>query len=150
MKPSTSDTQSRRKADGGTEATILIVEDSPVQAELLRRALEEQATRSSRHATAPKASPWPGTHPAAVVSDINMPVMDGYAMRHVIRGDADLKFTPVILLTMLSDPVDVIRGLNAGADAYLTKPYNIPSLIARIELLLAYPPAPPPPGTQKS
>ena len=146
MKPSTSDTQSRRKADGGPEATILIVEDSPVQAELLRRALEGAgykviAARDGAEGLAlAKAN-----KPAAVVSDINMPVMDGYAMCHAIRGDAELKFTPVILLTMLSDPVDVIRGVNAGADAYLTKPYNIPSLISRIELLLDYPPAPPPP-----
>jgi len=125
---------------------ILIVEDSPVQSELLRRALEGAgykviAARDGAEGLAlAKAN-----KPAAVVSDINMPVMDGYAMCHAIRGDADVKFTPVILLTMLSDPVDVIRGVNAGADAYLTKPYNIPSLISRIELLLDYPPAPPPP-----
>jgi putative two-component system response regulator len=84
-------------------------------------------------------------HPAAVVSDINMPVMDGYVMCRAIRGEESLKDIPVMLLTMLSDPRDVIRGLNAGADAYLTKPYNIPSLVSRIAALQAYPPIPPPP-----
>ena len=48
-----------------------------------------------------------------------MPVMDGYAVCHAIRGDDALKNTPVILLTMLSDPLDVIHGLNAGADALI-------------------------------
>jgi PAS domain S-box-containing protein/putative nucleotidyltransferase with HDIG domain len=137
--------QRPKASDGSKAATILIVEDSPVQAELLRRALEGAgykviAARDGAEGLAMSKA----DHPAAVVSDINMPVMDGYAMCHAIRGDADLKHTPVILLTMLSDPEDVIHGLNAGADAYLTKPYNIPSLVSRVASLLAYPPAPPP------
>jgi len=125
--------------------TILIVEDSPVQTELLRRALEGAgyqvvvASDGAEGLATAKES-----HPDAVVSDVNMPVMDGYAMCHAIRGDAILKQTPVILLTMLSDPLDVICGLNAGADAYVTKPYNVPTLVGRIESLLAYPPVPAP------
>jgi diguanylate cyclase (GGDEF)-like protein/PAS domain S-box-containing protein len=126
-------------------ATILIVEDSPVQAELLRRALEGAgyavivARDGAEGLATAKAN-----RPDVVVSDINMPVMDGYAMCLAIRREASLKATPVILLTMLSDSQDVIRGLNAGADAYLTKPYNIPTLVSRVESLLAYPPVPPP------
>ncbi len=126
-------------------ATILIVEDSPVQAELLRRALEGAgyqvivAGDGAEGLAMAKAH-----HPVAVVSDINMPVMDGYAMCQAIRREAALKTTPVILLTMMSDVEDVIHGLNAGADAYLTKPYNIPSLVSRLASLLAYPPVPPP------
>ncbi|MFY9327561.1 MAG: HD domain-containing phosphohydrolase [Georgfuchsia sp.] len=126
-------------------ATILIVEDSPVQAELLRRELERAgygiltASNGVEGLAMVKAQ-----RPDAVVSDINMPLMDGYTMCHAIRHDDALKATPVILLTMLSDPQDVVRGLSAGADGYVTKPYNVPSLIARIESLLAYPPDPPP------
>ena len=121
--------------------TILIVEDSPVQAELLRGSLEGAgykviaASNGAEAVALAKAN-----HPDAVVSDINMPVMDGYAMCHAIRDDAALKHTPVILLTMLSEPQDVIRGLNAGADGYVTKPYNVPTLVSRLESLLAYPP----------
>ena len=126
--------------------TILIVEDSPVQVEVLRRTLEGAghkviaASNGAEGLAMAKAN-----HPDAVVSDINMPVMDGYAMCHAIRDDAALKHTPVILLTMLSEPQDVIRGLNAGADAYVTKPYNVATLVSRLESLLAYPPVPPPP-----
>ncbi|MBE0627929.1 MAG: response regulator [Burkholderiales bacterium] len=146
MQAEAAESRHPRNAEDGPDATILVVEDSPVQTELLRRALEGAGYKviaagdGAEGLALAKAN-----HPAAVVSDINMPHMDGYQMCHAIRGDAELTHTPVILLTMLSDPVDVIRGLNAGADAYLTKPYNIPSLIARLEALLAFPPAPPPP-----
>ena len=126
-------------------ATILIVEDSPVQAELLRRALEGAGYKVIVAGDGAKGLAMAkANHPVAVVSDINMPVMDGYAMCQAMRREESLKATPVILLTMLSDTEDVIHGLNAGADAYLTKPYNIPSLVARVASLLSYPPVPPP------
>lgn len=129
----------------GRGVTILIVEDSPVQAELLSRELEGAgyqiilAGNGAEGLAKAKSS-----RPDAVVSDINMPLMDGYAMCSAIRREQSLRNTPVILLTMLSDPEDVIRGLEAGADAYVTKPYNVPSLVSRIASLLTDPPAPPP------
>ncbi|TSA00540.1 MAG: response regulator [Rhodocyclaceae bacterium] len=135
-----------RTADGNHGATILVVEDSPVQAELLRRALNEAgyrvviANNGAEGLAITKAN-----RPAAVVSDVNMPVMDGYTMCLRIREDELVNATPVILLTMLSDPLDVIRGLNAGADAYVIKPYNVPALITRIGELLEHAPGPPPP-----
>ena len=66
-----------------------------------------------------------------------MPVMDGYAMCHAIKSDPALQDIPIILLTALSDPEDIIRGLNAKADNYLTKPYDEDTLLTRIEHLLA-------------
>jgi PAS domain S-box-containing protein len=96
--------------------TLLIVEDSPVQAEMLRRLL---------------------------LSDVNMPLMDGYQMCAAIRAEAPISGIPVILVTTLSDPGYVMRGLQANADAYLTKPYNPAMLLAWIENLLARPPIPP-------
>jgi PAS domain S-box-containing protein len=127
------------------DKTVLIAEDSPVQAELLRRVLAEAGyavivARDGAEALA-KAK---ASRPVALVSDINMPEMDGYALCRAIRQDEDLKLTPVMLLTMLTEPLDVIRGLNAGADAYVTKPYNAPMLLSRLDSLLAFPPAPPP------
>lgn len=128
------------------KATILIVEDSAVQAELLCNDLEEAGYKVIAASDGAEGLAMArSNHPVAVVSDINMPVMDGYALCKAIRGDAALKNTPVILLTMLSDPQDVIRGLEAGADAYFTKPYNVPALSARIKSLLAHPLASPPP-----
>jgi PAS domain S-box-containing protein len=125
----------------GAPSTVLVVEDSPVQAELLRRALAAAGYRvlvagdgAAGLALAREQ------HPDAIVSDINMPLLDGYGLCRALRADPALKATPVILLTMLTDPQDVIRGVNAGADAYLTKPCNMVSLLARLAQLLAYPP----------
>jgi two-component system, sensor histidine kinase and response regulator len=117
---------------------ILVVEDSSIQAELLRRTLTSHGytvtiARHGAHALAiVRERP-----PTMILSDIAMPVMDGYAMCHAIKSDPALKDIPIILLTALSDPEDIIRGLNAKADNYLTKPYDEHTLITRIEHLLA-------------
>ena len=84
--------QRPKASDGSNAATILIVEDSPVQAELLRRALEGAgykviAARNGAEGLAMAKA----NHPAAVVSDVNMPVMDGYAMCRAIRREESLK-----------------------------------------------------------
>jgi PAS domain S-box-containing protein len=120
-----------------SQTEILVVEDSNIQAELLRRTLTYHgyAVRVAHH----------GAHalelvrqraPTLILSDIVMPVMDGYAMCHAIKTDPAFKDIPVILLTALSDPEDIIRGLNAKADNYLTKPYDEHMLLTRIEHLL--------------
>jgi two-component system sensor histidine kinase/response regulator len=125
------------------QQTILVVEDSQVQAEMLRRSLHAagyaveianngaiglEKTRTLR--------------PSAVISDINMPVLDGYGMCTAIRADDSLASMPVILVTTLSDPGYVLRGLQANADAYLTKPYDAATLISWLRNLLARPPVP--------
>jgi len=134
-----------RAARAARRATILIAEHTAEQAELLHLGLEAAgysvlvARDGSEALAAAKAE-----RPDAVVSDIELPGMDGYGLCRAIRSGPALASTPVILLTPLSDPLDVIRGLDAGADGYLTKPYDVPTLVARIEALLAAPPAPPP------
>ena len=74
--------------------------------------------------------------PTLVLSDIAMPEMDGYQMCEAIKSDPELADIPVILLTSLTDPEDVILGLGARADNYVTKPYDEELLVARIENLL--------------
>ena len=66
-----------------------------------------------------------------------MPVMDGYEFCSRIKNNPDLNDIPVILLTSLSDPLDIIKGLQAGADNFITKPYEEKYLIARISYLIA-------------
>ncbi|MBU3538680.1 EAL domain-containing protein [Polynucleobacter sp. UK-Gri1-W3] len=116
---------------------ILIVEDSPIQAELLRRFITSHgfictvATNGEASLLAVKNS-----RPDLIISDIQMPVLDGYQMCERIKADISLRSIPVILLTALSDPVDVIRGLNAGAQAYLTKPYDNERLLLQVRRLL--------------
>ncbi len=74
--------------------------------------------------------------PTIVITDIMMPDMDGYELCRFIKADADLRDTPVILLTSLTEPKDVIRGLECGADNFIMKPYEESHLISRINYLL--------------
>ena len=117
---------------------ILIVEDSATQAEQLRYTLEQHGyhlstARNGREALAAiRANP-----PTLVISDIVMPEMDGYQLCGHIKQDDELKNIPVILLTSLTDLVDVVRGLESGADNFVFKPYEEEYLLARIAYLLA-------------
>ena len=136
----TTDLTAKNGSDGAKRGMILIVEDSPVQSELLRRTLVASGYAVLVAGDGVQGLAMAETHrPDAVISDINMPLMDGYQLCSTIRENDELKSMPVILVTMLSDPKDVIQGLRAGADGYLTKPYNAPALISRIESLLASP-----------
>lgn len=62
------------------------------------------------------------TRPDLVISDVGMPIMDGFELCAAIRADPALRQTPVVLLTMLEDEPSRQRGLLVGADAFLTKP----------------------------
>ena len=117
---------------------ILIVEDSLTQREMLRHMLEKRDFRVEAAANGKEAMTLlEGDRPLAVISDIVMPEMDGYALCRRIKGDRDLQGIPVILLTSLSDPDDVITGLECGADYFIMKPYNEDFLLSRIQHILA-------------
>jgi two-component system, sensor histidine kinase and response regulator len=75
--------------------------------------------------------------PLIVISDIVMPEMDGYELCRSIKADEQLADIPVILLTSLSDPKDVFKGLECGADNFIVKPYDEPFLLSRIRFILA-------------
>ena len=74
--------------------------------------------------------------PDLVISDIVMPEMDGYALCATIKNSNHLKEIPVMLLTTLTDSADVIKGLQAGADNFLTKPYNDDFLLSRVNYII--------------
>ncbi len=120
------------------KVTILIAEDSPTQLESLRFILEESgfsvvaATNGREGFEAAKAN-----HIDLVISDIMMPEMDGYALCRALRADEELLHMPVILLTSLADPRDVIQGLESGANNFICKPYDDRALLARVQNVLA-------------
>ncbi len=117
---------------------ILIVEDSPTQALHLKYILEQHDYQVTVSRNGRDALEYMKTHkPTIVISDILMPEMDGYDLCRQIRADENLKYVPVILLTQLVDPRDVIRGLLSGADNFVTKPYSEQFLISRIQYILA-------------
>ncbi len=59
-----------------------------------------------------------------VITDLNMPKLDGFALVRRLRSDGDFRTLPVIILSSLSDEDDIDRGLDLGANAYLTKPFD--------------------------
>jgi signal transduction histidine kinase len=74
--------------------------------------------------------------PDLIISDVVMPEMDGYELCRRIKSHDDVCNIRIILLTSLSDPLDVIRGLECGADNFITKPYDEAYLFSRIGYLL--------------
>jgi hypothetical protein len=116
---------------------ILIIEDSLTQALRLQDSLEKNnfETQIANNGKAGldllKQKPY-----TLVISDIIMPEMDGYEVCRRIKSNDALKSIPVILLTSLSDPHDVIEALECGADNFVTKPYNEKFLISRIQNIL--------------
>ncbi len=112
---------------------ILIVEDSPAQADLLSHVLMEKGYTTMTACNGREALTMiRAARPFIVISDIIMPEVDGYQLCRAIKTDDALKDTPVILLTALSDPEDVLKALECGADGFFTKPYDEDYLVSRI------------------
>jgi DNA-binding response OmpR family regulator len=121
-----------------TQVNILIVEDSPTQTKLLRSILEEKGYIVDAAPDGMQALEIiHKKKPQLVITDIVMPKMDGFALCKALKSHPDLKQIPVLLLTSLSDPQDVIKGLQAGADNFLTKPYESATLLSRIRHIFA-------------
>src|SRR2546426_1789073 len=117
---------------------ILIVEDSPTQAKQLQYILEQHGYSLSTVRNGREALASIGQRPPAlVISDIIMPEMDGYELCRQIKQEDKLKSISVILLTSLIDPADVVRGLEAGADSFIFKPYDEPYLLTQVASTLA-------------
>ncbi len=114
-------------------AHILIAEDSGVQAFMLKHLLEEQGYQVSIATNGRAALEMAAQlKPALVVSDVNMPEMSGYELCRRIKSNPDLANTPVILVTSMSEPDDVLLGLKSGADSFVIKPYDKNHLLARV------------------
>ncbi|MEI7676795.1 MAG: response regulator [Bacteroidales bacterium] len=120
--------------DGGY---ILAVEDSLVQARRLEFFFKENKISYQLFTNAEDAyRAAVNKTPELIISDIIMPGMDGYEFCKLIKTTEKLAQVPVILLTSLQDSHDIIKGLQAGADNFITKPYTNENLISRIQYLL--------------
>ena len=74
--------------------------------------------------------------PDLVVSDVAMPVMDGLALCRAVRADPELEFVPILLLSAAAETQSRVSGLEGGADDYVTKPFEVRELLARIARML--------------
>ncbi len=119
------------------ELEILIVEDSPTQAERLRRLIQSSGYHARVAANGKLALAEIHEHkPHLVLSDIVMPEMNGYELCRAIKSAPSLRDIPVILVTSLTDPKDIIRGIECGADNFIRKPYAEDYLLNRIGQML--------------
>lgn len=123
---------------------ILVVDDSRVQAKILKDLLQDRgylvrAAGDGREALDMVRD----KKPTLIISDVVMPVMNGYDLCFALKQDEMLRDVPVILLTSLADTSDIVLGLMARADYYLTKPYSAEYLLSTILDVLQQPPSPP-------
>jgi two-component system cell cycle sensor histidine kinase/response regulator CckA len=117
---------------------ILVVDDSPTQRMALRLLMEGSGFTVLTAADGREGLAVAESTPLdLVISDVVMPEMDGYALCKALRGIEALRSLPVILLTSLTDPQDVIHGLESGASNFICKPFDGPQLVARVQNILA-------------
>ena len=125
------------------EASVLVVEDEQMMSRVIGRGLAaagcdvayaangEEALKRLREAL-----------PDVVISDVNMPRMNGFQFLAKVRAQAETRALPVILLTARGDTEDVVAGMGLGADDYLVKPFALAELVARVRAKVERPPVP--------
>jgi DNA-binding response OmpR family regulator len=117
-----------------TKANILVVDDDPRLLRLVRVNLERAGFQVNTATNGPAALDQLDLEPPdVVVLDITMPGMDGFAVTQRIR---EISGVPIIMLTAMGEQSQKVRGLEMGADDYLTKPFDPDELVARVRALL--------------
>jgi signal transduction histidine kinase len=117
---------------------VLVVEDSPTQAGLLRMILESEGFAVEVTGDGPSAlTRLAGRAFDLVVSDVLMPGLTGFELCRKIKTDPALCDIPVVLVTTLREPLEIVQALEAGADSFIRKPYEPDALVTRLRSLLA-------------
>ncbi len=135
--PTGGDGQEVASPEGEDVTTVLVVDDNAHVRAYVRRHLArryrvlEAADGQEALALAAEAVP------DLIVSDVMMPRLDGFALCHAVKTHPELDFIPVILLTAKASQDSKIEGLETGADAYMTKPFNVRELEVRVDNLIA-------------
>ena len=114
---------------------VLVIEDEHSMAELLRKGLEDQHYSVTVASSGSEGLELAGKGSfAAIILDVILPTLDGYSIAHRLRSDGNQ--TPIIMLTAKDTLDDIVRGLDAGAEDYLTKPFSFLELLARLRALV--------------
>ncbi len=111
--------------DNETNRDILVTRLSRHGYELLQAADGEEALVAAKQ-----------YKPDLVLLDVMMPKLDGIEVTRQLKADSEMPFTPIVLVTSKADSKDIVAGLEAGADEYLTKPVDQTSLVARVKSML--------------
>ena len=116
---------------------ILIVDDNETNRDILVTRLGVHGYELLQAADGEEALASVKEHrPDLILLDVMMPKLDGIEVTRRIKSDPEMPFTPIILVTAKADSKDIVAGLEAGADEYLTKPVDQMSLVARVKSVL--------------
>ena len=114
--------------------SVLIIEDDHNIADLLRLYLEKEGYEVAIAPDGGKGvEQFRQMHPSLVLLDLMLPVLNGWSVCRTIRAESD---TPIIMLTAKGETTDKVTGLKLGADDYITKPFEMKEVLARIEAVL--------------
>ncbi len=113
---------------------ILVVDDEPKVVRLTRDYLEKNGYRVVTAADGQSALTTARREkPDLIILDLMLPQIDGREVCRILRRESDV---PIIMLTALSEEIDQVTGLEIGADDYITKPFSVRALVARVRALL--------------
>src|SRR3712207_736194 len=116
---------------------LLIVDDNETNRDILQARLASQGYAILQAADREEAiSAALDYDPDLILLDVMMPKLDGIEACRRIKANPDLPFIPVVLVTAKADTKDIVAGLDAGADEYLTKPVDQSALLARVRSML--------------
>jgi signal transduction histidine kinase len=119
------------------ESYILIVDDTPTNLKILALTLAQAGFETAVASNGEMALQQVIQHtPELILLDVLMPGMDGFDVCEQLKQNPATREVPVIFMTALSDPVDKVKGLKLGAVDYITKPFDVNEVVARIQLQL--------------
>ncbi len=119
---------------------IVLAEDEPQIARLIEFKLKKEGYQVTWKENGKEAlEAIKAEEPDLVILDVMMPVMDGYEVLRRLKEDENLKSIPVIMLTARAQERDVVKGIDLGAEDYITKPFHPAELLARVKRILGKP-----------
>ena len=123
--------------------TVMIIEDEEALALILKYNLEKEGYNVVWESRGNRAlSQVEQNHPSVILLDWMLPEISGVEICKMIRNKPDIKNIPIIMLTAKGEEEDKVKGLSAGADDYVTKPFSIPELMARVKTNIRRAPEP--------
>ncbi|HXX69214.1 MAG TPA: response regulator [Polyangiaceae bacterium] len=124
------------RAAPGAPTVLVVDDDDDIRAMLVRALGTKYTVYEARDGLEAREVIEGIPVPDAIVTDVMMPRLDGIAFAKLVRKEAALQRVPILFLTARGSPVDVITGINAGARHYVTKPFKIGDVLAKVATMI--------------